>query len=424
MDLLEKLFQPERWREAITRGADKEMPICQLYQMTRPEVRAAMYEKIATGQYRISPPHAALIPKDTPGEYRKVYANEPLDRVLLAAVNSLLFEECRDMIHPACRSYIKGCGAGKTVKDVSRNISAAGEKVAGFKADLSKYFDSVSYQMIENTFDEIEKRTGPSAVIDMLRDYYRCNLYFDTDGTLKEEYKALKQGCAVSSFLADALLYDIDKNISNRQGLYIRYCDDILYIGNDHKAALAELKNMLNQMGLKLNPAKVEEVSNKHFFKFLGFAIRGDEISLPQSRINAFQKEIRARTVALKGQTPAKALQSVMRYLYSSGERHCWAEQVLPVCNISKDINLLNGYILDCLKAVATGKKRIGHLAYKPAEQGCINRSRGRNVKTNREKQPNLIEGYLSLGCAQKAMNISMDLFKTVLNSTTTAIAK
>ena len=60
----------------------------------------------------------------------------------------------------------------------------------------------------------------------------------------------------MASFLADAVLYRIDKAISNLNVYYVRYSDDILSIGNDWKDAYVLLKVMLDDMDMKLNPKK------------------------------------------------------------------------------------------------------------------------------------------------------------------------
>ena len=118
--LLEKFFEFERWEAAIAKGIVKDVPKAWLYQLCKPETRMMMYEAIRDGRYEIAPPHTALIPKDTPGEYRTVYVNEPADRILLSIVNDLLFELMPDKVHPACKSYLKGIGCGKVVQEVSR----------------------------------------------------------------------------------------------------------------------------------------------------------------------------------------------------------------------------------------------------------------------------------------------------------------
>jgi hypothetical protein len=70
--ILQMFFEQERWVYAIEKGVGKDVPKNWLYQLCKPEVRIAMYQAIASGTYEIAPPHTALIPKDTPGEFRTV----------------------------------------------------------------------------------------------------------------------------------------------------------------------------------------------------------------------------------------------------------------------------------------------------------------------------------------------------------------
>ena len=77
----------------------------------------------------------------------------------------------------------------------------------------------------------MEAKHGQSALIDVLRKYYHSDLYFDEDTRVQSKYQSLKQGCAVASWLADVLLYDLDRELSQMNGYYVRYSDDMLFIG-------------------------------------------------------------------------------------------------------------------------------------------------------------------------------------------------
>lgn len=415
--LLQKLFEPDRWLHALGKGIDKDIRKDQLYQLTKPEVRAALYLAIRDRKYRIAPPHAALIAKATPGEFRRVFINEPADRVLLSIANDLLFETCPDMIHPTCKSYLKGTGCGRVVKEVSQTVVNTPGEVIGWKSDLSKYFDSVPLRYIEETFDKVEARTGPSALLDLLRDYYRSDLFFTEDGQLSTLYQSLKQGCAVAAFLADAILYDIDEKLCSRfGGDYRRYSDDMLFLGGDHHAAMGYLRDALAAKDMTLNPKKVQPITRNAWFTFLGFSIRGADISLSPTAIKTFQKEIEQRTIRTKC-SPAKALHSVIRYLYKGTDGHCWANRILPVCNVKEDIDTLNAFTMDCLRAMQTGRRGVGGLGYNPQlGQGVIQRGRGRNVTSNRSRT-GALDGYLSLGCMRKALLTSRQAYNTLLAS-------
>ena len=415
--ILSMFFETERWQYAINKGFDKDINKATLHQLTTPEARLAMYQRIKDGKYKIMPPHTAKIPKDN-GDFRTVYVNEPCDRVLLSIANDLLFELMPEMVHPRCKSYQKGIGCGRVVQEVSRKICSANGNVIGWKSDLSKYFDSVPIEFIDLAFDKVEEKHGKSALIDVIRDYYHTDLYFDTDGNLSNSYQSLKQGCSVAAWLADVVLYHIDEQLSSLDGYYIRYSDDTLFIGKDYEKAMTIMKDELMKMQMKLNPKKVEYLDENHWFKFLGYSIKGHNISLSSTRIKTFQKEIEKRTIKRRDNTMTKAINAVNRYLYKRLGDFSWATQVLPVINVKEDIDKLNMFVMDCIRAVNTGKRKVGGLGYvKTKAVGCIDRGRGRNVKANRTKTEREIKGYLSIGCAQNAMRTSRAAYITLINN-------
>lgn len=415
--ILQKFFEIERWTKAIEKGVVKDIRKDQLILLTSEETRIQMYRAMYNGTYEISPPHTAKIPKDN-GDFRTVYVNEPIDRIVLSIANDLLFELCPEMVHKQCKSYQTGIGCGKIVLEVSNTIvSANTSEILGWKADLSKYFDSVPIKYIDEAFDYVEKKYGYSALIHVLRKYYHCDLYFNEDNQLCSHYQSLKQGCAVASWLADVLLYKLDEELSSMSGYYVRYSDDMLYVGSDYQWAMERLECRLSEMEMQLNPSKVEYLSNSQWFKFLGFSIKGKDISLSSSRIKTFQKEIEARTIKKPNISLEKAVHSVNRYLYKGNGEFSWASSILPVCNVKRDIDELNKFVMDCLRAVETGKRKVGGLGYiKCKPDGCVVRGRGKNVSANRTKT-NKIAGYLTIGCMRNALLTSREVYNTLVLS-------
>lgn len=414
--ILQMFFDVDRWSKAIEKGVLKDIRKDQLIRLTDERTRLAMAEVMMQGKYEISPPHTARIPKEG-GEFRTVYVNEPMDRVVLGIANDLLFDLMPEMLHTSCKSYQKGIGCGRVVAEVSRRMAdAESDGCLGWKADLSKYFDSVPLCYIDGTFDKVEAKHGHSVLIDVLRKYYHNDLYFDEDNVLQRKFQSLKQGCAVASWLANVLLHDLDEELSRMEGYYVRYSDDMLFIGKDHEKAMDVLQKRLEEKTMKLNPKKVEYLTADRWFKFLGFSIKGSMVSLSPSRIKTFQREIERRTIRRRDTTPAKAVNAVNRYLYK-GE-FSWAAQVLPVCNVRRDIDELNKFVMDCLRAVKTGKRKVGGLGYvRDYPIGCIARGRGRNVTANRAKAGGDIAGYLTLGCMQNALQTSRAVYNTLVAS-------
>lgn len=393
-------FQKERWERAIQHCIDKGIRPEKIGQYITPQFRALLCEYIEEGRYKIAPPHVALIPKDN-GEFRKVYVNTDLDRLTLGIINSVYCDMYEDMIHPCCVSYRKGIG----VKNISRKISSELQKhkgFAGYKIDISKYFDSVNQETLNKTLDEIS--TG-SPLDKVIKDYYSEDLILDENGELVEHYKSIAQGCAFGSFLANIVLRDVDETIGKMVPIYYRYSDDILIIGRNSDKALEKLKEMLVEKGLKINPKKVEKISSDKWFTFLGCQIKGKKISLSKKSLSGFQKkmkEIIGKHQLSSNQLKGK-IKQINQYLYSdylnNKTKFGWAEYFFGIINCEEDIVAMDEWLKDLLRGAYTGKMRIGGLGSNPHETGIVARGKGRNVRTNMQKTDNLLQnlGYLSM---------------------------
>ena len=422
---LEKFFDIHRWEAMLEKSYNKGIDMGLLRQLCEPKNRLQLLNAITSCNYAIAPPHIAKIPKDN-GDFREVYVNEPIDRIFLSLYNDVLFEMFGDRIHPACRSYQKGIGCPQTVKEISKRICSTQKSnvgCVGWKCDLSKYFDSVKIEFIDKALDELS--TG-SPLDDIVREYYHNNLVFDVDGNLVEHYGSLKQGCAVASFLANYILRDVDAELSKFDILYCRYSDDILMIGRDADYARIKLQQMLAEKGLILNPKKVEPICADKFFTFLGFNICGPHITFSKKSIKNLQNEIEARTIKANCSTN-KAIHNVMKYLYEGyivdDKQFGWAAYFLPTVNVREDINELNMFVMDCIRAVDSGKKKVGGIGEnKELKYRVVSRGTGKNVRANRDKWnekygTDSIDGYLTLIAMQNALKAGKPVYEALLSS-------
>ena len=89
--ILEMFFDLDRWTKAIAKGVGKDIRKDQLIHLASEHTRLAIASAMKHGEYEISPPHTAQIPKDN-GEFRTVYVNEPIDRIILSIANDLQFD--------------------------------------------------------------------------------------------------------------------------------------------------------------------------------------------------------------------------------------------------------------------------------------------------------------------------------------------
>ena len=450
--ILQRFVEPERWTEALRKGVDKGMCMADLQMLTRTDVRTQMLRLIYYDAYNITIPHTAYIPKDDGGE-RVVVVNEAPDRIFLSIVNDLLMELCSDMIHPACKSYQKGIGCGRIVTGISQRIvseterakkalATSGVPTVGWKADFTKYFDRVPRHYIDAAFDAVEERYGKSKIINVLRRYYHNDLYFDTRGdgegevvwestkggkhvVIRNHYRSLKQGCAVASWLANVIMYDLDVKLSALDGLYARYSDDTIFIGIDHRLAMKVMEQHMIEMStptlnMEIKEKKREWITADKWVTFLGYSIKGSDITLSKKWIKHFKEEIDSRTIDANHLTIDQSVRKVMDYLYKGDGKHSWATWVLAVVNVESDIDELNNYTMDALRAKMTGKTDIGGLGYVRNAQrgkGCISRGVGKNVRSNRLKTPKEIPGYRTMRCMRNAMRYNKSLYYSLLSA-------
>lgn len=423
-ELLKKMFEFEKWQELLDNATEKEIDLKTIKELCYPENRLKLFKVISEDKYNIFPAHIALIPKDN-GEFRTVYVNEPRDRIILSLINDCLFELFPHYIHSKCVSYQKGIGTQKVVKQVSDEIIKLSKikNNIGYKSDFSKYFDSVKIEVIDNVFDKIEKELGfeknTEPVVNLLRRYYHQDLYFDEKGNICEKYQSLKQGCAVASWLSCVVLYELDEYMSSKYKIYYRYSDDVVVIDKDTSKVIDEMNSIISKYGVKLNPKKVEPLYADKWFKFLGFNIKGNMITLSKNRVKKFQKEIEKRSIDIKKKhksyTGNKAKKSIVRFLYEG--KYNWASSCLGVINVQHDIDELNKFIMDCIRACDTGKLKLGGLGSTTnLPNKTILRGRGRNVKANREKTGR-IENYITVGCLSNNIKMSPVIFEVTVRN-------
>lgn len=383
---LEQLYDFNLWSESLEHIASKNTDnldtLSELDMLSNKSVILSIIKSIERGTYKVGIPTVKKIRKDT-GGYRELYINSIQDRVILRVINKIYYNLYQDKIHRLCVSYKEGVAVGRIVSDISNKL---GEKeLKGYKVDISKFFDSINK---ESLFNALNSLFTNSALDKVVMDYYSDDRVFSfEDKECIEKYKGLAQGCALSSFLCNYILRDIDKYFSNST-IYYRYSDDIIIFDEDNNI-IEKLSYKLKSYGLSLNYNKLERISSNDWFTFLGFSIKGNKISISKNSLYKFQKDIMSRYRNCKSYNGFK--RSVYSYLYSSDVYSCrgWFGGKVGTINCLFDIKCLDRWVQDILLAYKYKRDRIGSLGYSMQDSGVIFRGKGRNVKRNREKGVN-----------------------------------
>lgn len=430
--LLEMMFQHERWESLVDKMMDKDINLAEVKMLCMPETRLRLYYALKTESIELPPCHQALIPKDEKGKFRTVYVGETIERCLMSLINDCLFDLFPETVHPQCKSYRSGESCGKTVQELSRKMVKLEKNfnngdVIGLRFDFKSYFDLVSKEAIFNVFDMIEDKLGfprnTEPVVNFLRKTYASDLVFDLENNLIHQWMGIRQGNACGSYLADVILYELDEFMSNKYFIYYRYSDDLVVFDNDLSEVIDDINNIICKYGVRLNDKKTAELRKGIWYKFLGFQLCHDQITLSKNRIKRFQKEITSRTIDKKNITFNQAKRSVINFLYGSGDGFSWATSCLGVINCKADLDEMNKFLMDCLRAVKVRetKKRkdkisiskiggLGVVDY--LEDRTILRGTGKNVTANRNKTDKQIENYYSIGCLSNVMKIDKVIYE------------
>lgn len=346
---LEMMLDFRLWEELFPEFRAKKIDPDVLAMLSQPRYRLGLVQMIRDGVYGFGAPREVEIPKDDGGK-RLIYVLSDIDRCTMAVIARVYTKLYGSWIHPSCKSYQKGLSVPATLHQIRHRLGAG-----GYKVDLSKYFDSVPRWKI----NEMLERMGTGSPVDkLLWDFYNTDLIQRDDRTV-EHFKSLGQGCAFSPLLANLCLADVDEALSGICDVYLRYSDDILMLGRRANESLRVLEEKLSNLELSLNPKKVLRICDNTEFTFLGGRVCRDWIRMSEKSWRKQKKAVKrmVRKYGKKGNRDAqrKTVNALKRYFLGVSGGYCMLEYFCFLCTDETDIQRLDNYCRDEIKAAYTG---------------------------------------------------------------------
>lgn len=425
MDKKMELFcSKEILDRTLKNGVSKRIPREAINAFCDVETRAMIAYMIANGEWHIAPPYIQEIPKDN-SKVREVKINQPLDRIIAAQMLQVYMELYKEHINRNCVfSYLKGIGVPHIVKDIIYKYIMERKFRDGvvLTIDITSFFDSVPKELLNETLDKFD--TG-SPLDKMNKEYMNQDLVIDLEGNLVHKYMSLMQGYAMSTFLADVILKDIDDTMETLPVLYVRYSDDILIIGEREEAYEAKevLIRLLNEKQLEVNPAKVHEYKDTDWFTFLGCSIKRGHISMSKKSVINLEREINDCIKGVKvgnEKSLMRAVNRVNEYLYlmhvKNAKNFGWAEYFFNIMTDEHDVTIVDEWIKDKLRAAYTGKTDIGGIGVSklPSDRYALQRGKGKHVKSNIKETKDVFAkcNYISMVHFWKTYKANKDAFR------------
>ncbi len=184
-------------------------------------IRAQLLE----GTYQPKPVREVEIPKSG-GGVRKLGIPTALDRFIQQSILQVLQPKFDPTFSEHSYGFRPGRSAHQAVCQAQRYIQA-GKRVV-VDVDLEKFFDRVNHDVL---MGRLEKRMEDKRMLGLMRRYLEAGIM--ANGVVMERYEGTPQGGPLSPLLANVLLDEVDKELTQRGLSFVRYADDLnIYVGS------------------------------------------------------------------------------------------------------------------------------------------------------------------------------------------------
>lgn len=276
-DLLERILDRENLNRAYKRvkanhgapGIDG-MTVEEALPWLR-EHREELIDSIRQGKYKPQPVRRKEIPKPD-GGVRRLGIPTVVDRIIQQAIAQQLVPIYEPLFSDGSYGYRPKRSAQQAIRKV-KEYAEQGYTQAVL-VDLSKYFDTLSHELLMNL---LRRNVHDKRVIELIKRYLKAGIM--ENGLRVRTEEGTPQGGPLSPLLANVYLNEYDQEMGRREAPVIRYADDIVVLAKSPRAAQRLLEStqryLEGKLKLKMNAekSKVVSVYSKQGFKFLGFAL-------------------------------------------------------------------------------------------------------------------------------------------------------
>lgn len=322
------------------------------------------------------PPCKAIISKQYSSKKRTVYIFSREENYVLKLLTYLLIRHYDHVFAKNLYSFRANHGVKKAINYLRGDKYLSNRFV--YKVDIQNYFNSVNIDILfpilkEIMHDDDETYTFIKGLLSDRR------AILPTGETINED-KGIMAGAPISSFLANVYLYKLDWYYFNKGNRYARYSDDIIIFARNEREQeedMSYIHSYLEKMSLSINKDK-EFTTNPHeCWEFLGISYRDGIFDISETSANKLKKKMWRKSRALlrwkdhkhvDNICAAKAfVKSFNKKLYDNPitTELTWTRWYFPIINTTTTINMLDHYMQDCIRYIATGSRTKKRFSFK-----------------------------------------------------------
>lgn len=385
MTLIEQLADEQTWNEFFSYkqqlGHLSQQHEKELQQFIGEKAYLEVLDRIRTKGFPL--PQKRLISKVNSDKKRVVYTYPTAENYLLKLLTYLLIRRYDRLFAPNLYSFRVRHGVKRAIQFLrgAENLSAK----FVYKVDIHDYFNSVDVELLLPRLQRI--MTDETECFRLIADLLTNPHVALPDGQIICERKGIMAGVPLASFLANLYLNDLDWHFYRQGMLYARYSDDIILFASsaeEREMAIDYLHDYLQAHRLTINEKKevVTEPSQK--WTFLGVSFENGVFDVSEVSAAKLKMKMRRKSRALlrwkarKGVDNDKAARAFVkafnRKLYDNDAENelTWSRWFFPIINTTRTLTLIDHYMQDCLRYIATEKRTKGRYRFTYEEMKAL----------------------------------------------------
>lgn len=378
MNILKKISEQEVWMsfldEKISANNMNKNELDDLSNFIRNKEYLNVVDKILNNESFL-PPLKRTICKQYSSKKRIVYSFPREENYVLKLLTYLLIREYDYIFANNLYSFRAKHGVKKAINYLRKDYNLSNKYV--YKVDIQNYFNSVDINKLLPILKGImREHIETYSFIERLLTDTRVVL---SNGNIINEKKGIMAGVPISSFLANIYLYQLDWHFFNNGNRYGRYSDDIIVFSNnecERQKDIEYIYSFLEKMSLTINKHKESKTDPYEQWEFLGVAYQNGIFDVSSISAKKLKKKMWRKSRALlrwknrKGVDnicAAKAFVKSFNYkLYNNPKTSelTWSRWYFPIINTTQTLNMLDHYMQDCIRYIATEKHTNKRFAF------------------------------------------------------------